>query len=483
MTLKDKTLSGLIWSFIDNSANIGISFVFGIILARLLSPREFGLVGMLSIFIAVSQSFVDSGFSQALIRKTDPTQEDYSTVFFFNIAIGIICFIILFIFAGFISKFFNEPKLKPMLQVFGLVTIIEAFTIIQRTILTKRIDFKLQTKISIISSFVSGIISIGMAYAGYGVWSLVVKIISMYFITSLLLWWWNEWRPTMVFSMKSFKELFFFGSKLLASSIIHKIYRNAYYLVIGKYFSAQELGYYTRADQFSQLPSSNITTVMQRVSYPILSSIKDDIPQLKSVYKKLVKSSVFITFILMLGMVAVAKPMVLVLIGVKWEPCVIYLQMLCFVGMLYPLHALNLAMLQVDGRSDLFLLIEIIKQTLTIPVIAIGIMFGIMAMVQGMIVHSLIALYLNSNWSGRIIGYSIGEQIKDVFPSFLLAMTVGSIVYVEGLLIPFLPLPLIIIQLITGAVLTFGLCEVFHLEDYLYIKEIFKERINAGKNY
>lgn len=476
MSLKQKTVSGLLWSFIDSFANLGIQFIVGIILARLLSPKEFGLIGILTIFISLSQSFIDSGFRQALIRKKDPSQADYSTVFFFNLIIGVVCFLILFFCAGLISRFFDEPQLKLLVQILGLSLIINAFTIIQQTILTRRIDFKLQTKISIISSVISGIVGIGMAIAGYGVWSLVIKTITMYAITSILLWLWNRWKPILVFSFQSFKELFSFGSKLLVSGLINTLSYNIYYLVIGKYFSAKELGYYTRADQFNTLPSMNLTSVIQRVSYPVLSSIKDDIPKLKEAYKKLIRSTMLICFVLMLGMAAIAKPMILTLIGEKWEPCIIYLQMLCFVGMFFPLHALNLNMLQVEGRSDLFLRLEIIKEVLVIPIIVVGVIWGIKALILGMLVKTLIDYYLNSYWSGRFIGYSFLEQIKDILPSFFLAASMSAVVFVEGLLIPLPPLPLLAIQLITGALLTIGMCEVFHNRDYVYIKEIVKDK-------
>ena len=477
MSLKQKTVSGLIWNFFDSFASQGIQFIVGIILARLLSPKEFGLIGMLTIFIAVSQSFIDSGFSQALIRKKNASQEDYSTVFFFNLIIGVICFFILFFSAGLISRFFKEPQLKPLVQVLGFSLIINAFTIIQQTILTKRIDFKLQAKISIISAIISGALGLGMAFAGYGVWSLVIKTITMYGISSILLWLWNRWKPDLVFSIKSFKELFSFGSKLLISGLIDTIYRNIYYLLIGKYFSAKELGYFTRADQFKSLPSSNLTSIIQRVSYPVLSSIKDDTPKLKEAYKRLIRSTMLICFVLMLGMVAVARPMVLTLIGDKWEPCVIYLQLLCFVGMFYPLHALNLNMLEVEGRSDLFLRLEIIKKALAVPIIVIGVLWGMKAMILSMIVNSIIAYYLNSYWSGRFIGYSVLDQVKDILPSFLLAASMSIIVFIEGLLVPLPQLPLFIIQLITGVLLTISLCEAFHNKDYIYIKGIVKDRI------
>jgi O-antigen/teichoic acid export membrane protein len=476
MSLKQKTISGLLWSFIDNFANLGIQFVVGIILARILSPKEFGLVGMLTIFLAVSQSFTDSGFKQALIRKKDPSQADYSTVFYFNMVIGVVCYLILFFCAGLISQFFNEPQLKFLVQVLGLSLIINAFIIVQQTILTRRIDFKLQAKISIISSVVSGVVGIGMAFAGYGVWSLVIKTITMSAMTCILLWLWNRWKPVLIFSIQSFKELFSFGFNLLVSGLIDTIYSNVYYFVIGKYFSAQELGYYTRADQFRALPSSNLTTVIQRVSYPVLSGIKEDISKLKETYKRLIKSTMLICFVLMLGMAAIARPMILTLIGEKWEPCVIYLQMLCFVGMFYPLHALNLNMLQVQGRSDLFLRLEIIKKALAVPIIVIGVIWGIKVMILGMIVNSMIAYYLNSYWSGRLIGYSFLDQIKDILPSFLLATSISFVIFVAGLLIPLSPLPLLAIQLISGALLTISICEVFHYKDYVYIKEIIKDK-------
>ena len=347
---------------------------------------------------------------------------------------------------------------------------------IQSTLLTKLIDFKLQAKISVIASTVSGIISIYMAYTGWGIWSLVALTLVKYSINSLLLWIWYKWKPLWCFSQKSFNELFSFGGKLLVSGLIDTVYRNVYYLIIGKYFAALELGYFTRADQFQSLPSSNLQGIIGRVSYPILSTIQDDIPRLREAYKKIIKSTMIITFILMLGMAALARSMVLTLIGENWEPCVIYLQLLCLVGMFYPLSALNLNMLQVQGRSDLFLRLEIIKKAMAVPVVIIGVVWGIKAMIFGMLINSLIAYYLNSYWSGRFIGYSFLAQIRDILPSLLLALSMGIVVFLEGLFIPLPPMSLFIIQLVTGAVIIFFLCEAFNFKDYVYIKEIVKEK-------
>lgn len=480
-SLRQKTVSGLSWSFIDSISGQGIQFIVGIILARMLTPREFGLIGMITIFIAVSESFINSGFSSALIRKKECTQADYSTVFFYNLTAGAIFFTILLFSAPAISGFFKEPELKPIIQVLGAVLIIDSATIIQRTILTKQINFKLQTRISVIAALGSGVIAIGMAYSGFGVWSLVAQRLCKQAINSFLLWLWNKWKPIAVFSRQSFRELFGFGSKLLASGLIDTIYRNVYYLIIGKFFSAKELGYYTRADQFNALPSQSLTGVIGRVSYPILSSIQDDANRLKASYQQLIRSTMFITFTLMVGMAAVAEPMVVGLIGEKWKPAVIYLQMLCFTGMLYPLHALNLNMLQVKGRSDLFLRLEVIKKILAVPVIVIGIFWGIRVMIAGMMLNSVIALYINSYWSGRMIGYPFRQQISDILPSFSLSLAMAISVYLLGLILTYAPILNLLIQVTAGAAFILVFSEMAKFKDYLFIKEIVMERLHLKR--
>lgn len=480
--IKEKTVTGILWSFIDNFSSLGISFIVGLVLARLLSPKEFGLIGMVTIFIAISNSFINSGFSQALIKKKNCSETDYSTVFFFNLTVGLFFYFLLFVSAPFIGVFFKQPLLIQIVRILGLSLTIDSLTIIQRTTLTKRVDFKLQTKITVIASVASGVISIWLAYSGFGVWSLVTKTLIQEGVSSFLLWLFNRWRPMLVFSKQSFKELFSFGSKLLVSGLIDTIYRNVYYLVIGKYFSAQELGFYTRADQFKELPSSNINGIVSRVSYPVLAQLQDDKVRLKSGYKNIIKTTMLITFILMIGLAAVAEPMIITLIGEKWRSSIIYLQMLCFVGMFYPLHSLNLNMLIVNGRSDLFLKLEIIKKTLAIPTIIIGIFWGIKIMILGMMVNTLIAYYLNSYWSGQYINYSIKEQIKDIFPSLIVALTIGFAVYIISVVLP-LAYPIILtIQITVGGILALGICELFKLDAYLEIKTIVLSKITKQEN-
>jgi teichuronic acid exporter len=480
MSLKKKTISGLTWSFIDSFANQGLTFVIGIILARLLSPEEFGLIGMLAIFIAISQSFIDSGFGQALIRKQHCTVQDYSTVFYYNLLIGLLFYFILFFSAGTISIFFDKPQLKILAQVMGINLIIGSVGLIQQAILIKNIDFKLQAKISIISSLVSGVVGIGMAFGGWGVWSLVWRSLSQNLCMTGLLWVWNRWKPKIIFSVTSFKELFGFGSKLMISGLIDTVYKNVYYLIIGKFYSAKELGYYTRANNFSMLPAQILTDMIQRVSYPALSTLQDDQTRLKMAYKKLIKSTMLISFVLMLGLTAVAGPLVITLIGEKWSFSVIYLQLLCFVAMLYPLHALNLNMLKVRGRSDLFLRLEIIKKVLVIPTIIIGVFFGVKIMIIGMIVYSIFAYFLNSYWSGKMVKYPSKEQIADIMPAFAIALVMGLSVYFVGLFLPFKPAIVLFIQILFGCSIFFISTKVIKLDSYMEIKGIIKEKLLSG---
>ncbi|HEU4788670.1 MAG TPA: lipopolysaccharide biosynthesis protein [Flavobacterium sp.] len=469
--LKKKTVKGVSWSVIDNIANSGITFLVGVILARILSPEEFGLLGMIAIFIAMSNSIIESGFSSALIRKVGAKPVDYNTVFYFNIFLGIILYIILFFCAPSISNFFDEPLLVSITRVMGFILIINAFGIVQRTLLVKEVDFKMLTKISFIASILSGFVGVGMALRGFGVWSLVGQQMSRQLFNSIFLWVFNTWRPAMEFSKQSFDELFGFGSKLLISGLIDTIYKNIYYLVIGKLYSSSLLGQYTRADQFNSIFSSNLTSVVQRVSYPVLCSIQDDEEKLRQVYRRVIKTTMLITFSCMLGMAAVAKPLILLLIGEKWLPSVVFLQIICFSGMLYPLHAINLNMLEVKGRSDLFLKLEIMKKIIGIFPIILGIFCGIEFMLLGGVLMSFLAYFLNSYYSAELISYSTWQQIKDILPSFLVSLFVATIMWSISYLgfSVWITLPL---QCFIGVILAVIIYEFMKLPEYLELKEI-----------
>ncbi len=458
-----------------------IHFIVGIILARILSPMEFGLIGMITIFIAVSQSLVDSGFQQALIRKQDADNTDFSTVFYFNFALGLLFYIILFFSARPISRFYDEVQLTEIIRVFGLVIVINSLALIQRARLIKAINFKLQTKISILSSSISGAVGIYMAYNGYGVWSLVWRTVVNQLFQAVLLWLFNRWKPGLIFSLNSLKQMFSFGSKLLISGLLDTLYKNINLLVIGKFFSAGELGFYSRADQFQKLPSANITATVQRVSYPVLTKVQDESARLKEGYRKIINSTMFISFTSMLTLVAIAKPMILTLIGEKWLPSVTMLQLLCIAGMLSPLHAINLNMLKVKGRADLFLKLEIIKKVLAIPVIILGIIFGVTVMIAGMVFNSFLAYFLNSYYSGRLINYSVKEQIIDILPSFLIALSSGTVLFIPTLIFnSHFPL-MLFIQIISGIVLIASLSELTKNRAYLEVKKIVLEKFKIKK--
>ena len=476
-SLKSKTVKGASWSFFDSIAGQGITFLVGLVLARLLSPEEYGLIGIITIFIAVFNSIVDSGFSNALIRKNDAKDIDYNTVFISNLVLSVFLFGVLYLSAPAISYFFNHPQLISLLRVMGSIVIINAFAIIQRTIFVKKVDFKTQTKVSLISSISSGVVGIGMALGGYGVWSLVGQQISRQFLNSLFLWIYSRWYPKLQFSFQSFKDLFSFGWKLLVSSLIDTVWKEIYQVIIGKCYSPVTLGQYTRAQQFASVCSSNLTTVVQRVSFPVLSSVQDDKERLKGGYKRIIKVAMLVTFVLMLGLAAVAKPLVLTLIGEQWLPCVPFLQIICLQMMLYPLHSLNLNMLQVQGRSDLFLKLEIIKKIIAIVPLVFGIFVNIYWMLGCSVVTGFIAYYLNAYYSGPFLNYSIKEQVIDILPSFGIAIIMAVPVFAMSL-IPMSPYIILPLQIVVGAIITISICEVSKLPEYLEIKGIVMPIIN-----
>ncbi|MBR5835352.1 MAG: lipopolysaccharide biosynthesis protein [Bacteroidales bacterium] len=479
--IKNKAIKGVGWSFADNILNQGVTFLVGLVLARLLSPEEYGLIGIIAIFIAVFNSIVDSGFSNALIRKNDAGDADYNTVFITNMVMSVLLFCVMFLCAPLIASFFNRPQLIPLTKVMASVVIINAFAIIQRTILVKKVDFKTQTKVSAIASVASGVVGIGMASGGLGVWSLVGQQLSRQFLNSLFLWVFAKWYPRLQFSVKSFKELFNFGWKLMVSGLIDTVWREIYQVIIGKFYSPATLGQYTRAHQFGSIFSTNLTAVVQRVSYPVLSEIQGDLAKLKNAYKKVIKVTMLITFSCMLGLAAIAEPMIVSLIGDQWLPAVPFLQILCFSMMLYPLHAINLNMLQVQGRSDLFLRLEIIKKMIAVVPLLLGIFVNIYLMLFGSVMTGFIAYYLNAFYSGKFLNYSIVEQVKDIFPSFIIALIMAVIVW--G--ISFINLPsaaLLAIQLPAGVSVIILLCEAVRLDSYLEIKHIALTFINKFRH-
>lgn len=427
--LKRKTVSGVMWSAIERFSLQGVQFVMQLVMARLLLPSNYGMIAMLTIFLQIAQAFIDSGFTNALIQKKDRTEVDYSTVFYFNIIIALLFYCILFVSAPLIAKFYNMPDLILVMRVMALSLIILSFSAVHKTKLTIEINFKIQSKITLIAAGISGIIGVGIAYWGYGVWALVYQSILNAMLTTILFNCFYRWKPLKTFSMKSFKRLFSFGSKLLVSGLIHTVYYNLYGIVIGKRFSAAELGYYTRAEQFAILPSYNLSAIITRVTFPILSSIQDDNERLASTYRKYIRLSSYLIFPLMVGLASLANPLVDLFLTEKWNGTVALLQILCFDWMFDHLSGINLNLLYVKGRSDLALRLEIIKKIIAITILLASIPLGIIGMCLGRVLYSLIATYANTYYTNSLIGLSFRTQLKDIIPYLILSLAMGGVVY------------------------------------------------------
>lgn len=427
-SLRHKTLKGTIWSSIERFSVQGLSFLIMIFMARVLTPADYGLIGELSVFIAISMSLVDSGFSQALIRKQNRTETDNCTVFYFNIAISAILYGILFISAPTIARFYNEPLLTPLTRVISLVLIINSFGVVQRALLVSNLDFKTQAKASFSGILLGGIVGIIMTYSGFGVWSLVWYQIISATITLFVLWFISPWRPQILYSWQSFRELFGFGSKMAISGIINTLYQNIYLIVIGKVFRPADLGFYTRAQQFAQLPSQNLNDIVQRVSYPVLCTISDNDERLRNVYRRFLRLSAFIVFPLMIGLAVLAHPLIIIILKPQWEFAATLLSILCLSMMWYPIHAINLNLLQVKGRSDLFLRLEIIKKIIGIAILIITIPIGLIAMCIGSIFSSLICLAINTYYTGKLIQVGFFTQMRDLLPTIIYSLSMGVII-------------------------------------------------------
>lgn len=428
-SLKDKTFKGIVWSSVDRFATQGITFIFNILIARILLPSDYGVVAMLAIFLAISQTFIDSGFGTALIRKPDRTETDFCTVFYFNIAVSLILYLILWVAAPYIALFYDIPLLESVTRVVSLKLVFSSLSGVHNAKLSIDINFKARAKISIAVTLLTGAIGLWMAYRGYGVWALVMQSVISSLLSSILLWVYVRWMPAMTFSWKSFREMFSFGSKLLASGLLDTIYNNVYTLVIGKFFSATSLGVYSKADAFAQFPSSNITGVLQGVAFPVLSSIQNEDERFANAYKQFLRLSAFVVFPLMIGLAAVADPFIRLVLTDKWAGSIYLLQIICFALMWYPIHAINLNLLQVKGRSDFFLKLEIIKKIQGVIILCVTIPLGLVAMCYGRIVASLLSLVYNTFYTRKLIDYGFGKQMKDLLHILLHSLVMGAIAW------------------------------------------------------
>ena len=473
-SLKNKTVKGLGWSALDNAARYGMQFAISIVLARLLSPDDYGLLGLTGIFTVVCTALVNGGFTTALIRKKDATDDDFNTAFICNLGMSLLVYAVVFLCAPLIANFFERQELIALVRVSSLGLIIGALGLVQRTRLTKRIDFKTQTKITLVSTVVSGIVGIGMAIAGFGVWALVAQQLTTQTLSTILLYIYNRWLPRFRFSTESFHELFGFGWKMMVSALIDSIWKELYQVVVGKFYSPATLGQYTRARHYAKLFSSNLTTVVERVTYPVLSSIQDDKERMVSAYRRIIRTSMFITAVALFSLGAVSEPLIYCMIGPKWHDAATYLPLICITFSLYPLHAINLNMLQVQGRSDLFLGLEVVKKVIVLAPLFVGAFVGIMPMLWVNMLIGIIAYFLNSYYSGRLLGYSTWMQLRDIAPSYALAIAIALSVW----FLKYLPLSYWIIlplQLVVGTAVFFSFCKLFKMKEYKEIMGILKQ--------
>jgi O-antigen/teichoic acid export membrane protein len=424
--LRQRTLSGLFWNLVERVGLRVVQFLPTILLARLLAPAEFGLVGMLTLFIALAQAFLDSGFGAALIQKRDVTYTDECSIFYFNIGIGGVAVLALFFAAPLIAAFYDQPLLIPLTRWLSLDILLKSFSLIQTTLLSRALDFKTQIKANLFAALCAGVIGVAAAYYGLGVWSLVVQTLANTLLFTAALWRLSAWRPALRFSFAALRGMFGFGSRMLASGLLAVFFDNFYQMFIGKVFSAGPLGYYTRAASLRGVVIDATSNTLGRVTYPALASIQDDAERLKRGYRKTALLSTFIHFPLMIGLIVTAPPLITLLFSARWAESVPLFQLMCVAGLPYPLSVINLDILKVKGRSDLFLRIEIVKRSLIVVNALVAFRWGISAILLGQVIISGISYLLNSFYSERLIAYPMKAQILDVLPSLLFAGLMGG---------------------------------------------------------
>ncbi len=434
--LEHKAKKGLLWSSIDKFSTLLIQFTIGIILARLLMPEDFGLIGMISIFMAISQSLVDSGFYTALVQKKDAGQRDFSTILFFNISVGILLYLILFACSGAIARFYEEPLLVDLVKVVSINIVILSTTVVHKARMAKAIDFKTQAIAHITASVISGGVGIYAALNGYGVWALVAHYLTRSLIVAFLYWVLNRWVPSPVFSQSSFRALFGFGSKLMLSELLKIFFQNLYLIVIGKIYRAEELGHFTRASLFKQVPSTLIGNILQSVTFPLMVKVIDDDEKARNLLVRSIRLSGFILCPVIVWLLFFAKPLILVLLTQKWLPTVVLLQILALDIIFHPIQYINLNFLNAKGRSDLFLKLEMVKNSLTILAILLTYQWGVVAMTTGYVLVSLLSFFINSYYTGKYVQYTALKQLRDIAPYFLVSGAAGMVSYTICLLVP-----------------------------------------------
>ena len=420
-SLKRKTKVGLYWKFVEQFFNYGMTFIVGIVMARFLTPEDYGITALPAVFVSIAGIFTSAGFASAMIRKPELTEEDLATSFYYSAGMGIIIYVFLFFASPWIAVYYDTPVLTSLMRVNALSFIYGSMGSAQSIILQRRLDFKTPTYVGVVTKLVSGVVGIYMAYNGYGVWALTISTLIAGITNFLILWFVVKWYPKTGWSKESFRYLWGFGNKFIASQLIDTIYNNITPMIVGKYYSTKDLGVYNRAENYAKLPSQNLQGVIQSVTYPVLSKMLDDSERLAANYRRIIKATGFIVFPIMMLLAGLAHPLICIMITEKWSAAVILLQLLCFNMMWWPIQSINLNLLMVLNRTDLFLRLEVVKKIYGIIILVLTLPFGLVFFCAGRIMSAYISLFVNTYYNKELINYGFFRQFADLIPSLSLS--------------------------------------------------------------
>lgn len=476
----ESVLQNFFWRFAERCGAQVVSFVVSLILARILAPEDYGQIALVMVFINIMQVFVDSGLGAALIQKKDADDLDFSSVFYFNFAVCLVLYGLMYVLAPAIASFYEDLTLTPIIRVISLTIVISGVKGIQQSYVSRNMLFKRFFYATLGGTIFSAFLGVGMAYAGFGVWAIVAQQLSNTAIDTLILWLTVKWRPRRMFSWQRMKGLFSYGWKLLASSLLDQVYGNLQSLVIGKLYSSADLAYFDRGDKFPVIIVSNISTSIDSVLLPAMSQEQDDKERVRQMLRRSIQVSTYVMAPLMMGLAFCAEPVVQLLLTEKWLPCVPYMQIFCVIYMFYPIHAANLNAIKAMGRSDLFLKLEVVKKAVGLAILLATMWFGVMAMACGLLFGSFLSMAINAWPNRRLLGYGCLEQTRDILSGIVLAVLMGVCVYPVSLL-GMSPLVTLLIQVPLGAVLFVAASAVLRLETFVYLLGLLKNRRNTGR--
>lgn len=472
--IKNKTVSGLIWRFMERCGAQGVNFVVSIILARLLAPELYGTIALITVFTAILEIFVDSGMGNALIQKKDADDVDFSSVFYFNMLMCVVLYGVMFISAPYIAKFYKDSELTPIVRVMSLVLIISGLKNVQQAYVSRTMQFKRFFFATLGGTIVAAVVGIWMAYEGYGVWALVAQNLVNKVIDTTVLWFTVKWRPKLLFSIKRLKGLVSYGWKLLTSSLLDTVYNNLRQLIIGKLYSSSDLAFYNRGKQFPNFVITNINTSIDSVLFPAMSSQQDDTERVRSMTRRSIKISSYIMWPLMMGLAFTATSIVSLVLTDKWLPCVPFLRIFCFVYVFFPIHTANLNAIKAMGRSDLFLKLEVIKKVIGLIVLVCTMWFGVETMTYSLLFTNVISQIINAYPNRQLLGYSYIDQIKDILPSIAMALFMGFCILAVELL-NLGAIATLMTQIVLGIIIYIWLSIIFKVDSFYYLMDMVKE--------